>query len=329
MSALVLKTTNLATVEQMVEQAKDFAHASKATATRRAYASDLSHFAAFCASINQPALPATPQTVALYITTLAEKFAVATIKRRAVAIARQHKEYGAAVAAYGEKIANPVADEHVRAVLSGIVRTKGTAQRKKDALTSDPLRDALLTIDTSTLKGKRDKAILLLAFACASRRSELAALNVEDLRFEKSGLVVTIRRSKTDQSGAGREIGVPFVMNEGLCAAKAVKVWLTAAGITEGAAFRTFSFAGELKENRIDGKDVARLVKRVAQKAGLNGDFAAHSLRAGFITTAAGTKGVSEVDIQRVSGHRSVAVLRGYVRRANVFESAPLSAIFG
>jgi integrase len=174
----------------------------------------------------------------------------------------------------------------------------------------------------------------LLTFACAGRRSEVAALNVEDLRFEQSGLVVTIRRAKTDQSGAGREIGVPFVNDRELCAVRAVRAWLAASHITSGALFRTFAIAGRrrprlLTGNRISGRDVARLVQRVTRRAKLTGDFAAHSLRAGFITTAASTKGVSEVDIQRVSGHHSVAILRGYVRRANVFQGAPLSAMFG
>jgi integrase len=106
-----------------------------------------------------------------------------------------------------------------------------------------------------------------------------------------------------------------------------VRKWIEAAGITAGPLFRTFNGGSKLTSNRIAPIDVARLVKRVTLAAGIEGDFAAHSLRAGFITSAASTKGVSEVDIQRVSGHRSVAILRGYVRRANVFEDAPLAAM--
>ena len=317
---IVPVSANLPAIQTMVDQAKDYANASKATATRKAYASDLRDFAAFCDEIGECQLPASPQTVALYFTALASTKTVSTIRRRMVAISQSHKE---------RMLANPVADPHVQAIIAGIARVKGTAQRKKDALTGDHLRSALLTINTETLQGKRAKAMLLLAFACAGRRSEIAALNVEDLRFERAGLVVTIRRSKTDQLGEGREIGVPYVLNAGLCAVQAVKTWLEASKIRTGPLFRTFSFAGILTKNRIDGKDVSRLVKRVVGNAGIEGDFAAHSIRAGFITQAASTKGVSEVDIQRVSGHRSVAILRGYVRRANVFQDAPLSAMFG
>jgi integrase len=284
--------------------------------------------------------------VALYFAHLAESGkAVATIRRHAVSIAVAHTIAG---------LPSPITDPHVRAILRGITRTKGTAQRKKTALTSDLLRDALRAIDEGdftggirggstagglTLMDVRDRAILLLTFAIAGRRSEVAALNVEDLRFEPSGLIVTLRRAKTDQSGAGREIGVPLVADRELCAVRAVKAWLTESKITSGGAqgtalFRTFAIAGRRRPrlmtgNRIDGRDVARLVQRVTRKAHLTGDFAAHSLRAGFITTAASTKGVSEVDIQRVSGHHSVTILRGYVRRANVFQGAPLAVMFG
>lgn len=324
--AIVAVKKNLPALASIVDRAKDFANASKAKATRRGYDADLRDFTAFCDAHGVEALPATPQTVALYLTNLAEiGKAVATIRRRMVAIAQAHKERG---------FLNPVADPHVRAIVQGIYRTLGTAQRKKTALTAEHLPNALLTIDTATLKGKRDKALLLLTFFLAGRRSEIAALDVEDLRFERSGLVVTIRRSKTDQIGAGREIGVPYVAHEGLCAVRALQVWLDASGIKEGALFRTFAMAPKgktatLSEKRIAPEDVARLVQRVTGKAGISGDFAAHSLRAGFITTAASTKSVSEHDIQRVSGHRSVAILRSYVRKASVLQDCPASAMFG
>lgn len=322
------------TLSTIVERAKDYARASKADETRRGYASDLRTFASFCEAHGLGvALPASPQTVALYLTGLAETpspgtgkpRSVATIRRHAVSLSVAHKALG---------LASPVSDPVVREILRGISRTKGVAQRKKTALTGDLLRDALRAIDTSALMGLRDRAVLLLTFACAGRRSEIAALDFEDLRFEKAGLVVTIRRSKTDQSGQGREIGVPLVADEDFCAVRAVKAWLAASKIKTGPLFRTFSIAGRgrprlMTGNRIGGRDVARLVQRVTGKADLAGDFAAHSLRAGFITTAASTKGVSEVDIQRVSGHHSVTILRGYVRRANVFQGAPLSAMFG
>jgi integrase len=131
-------------------------------------------------------------------------------------------------------------------------------------------------------------------FACAMRRAEAAALDVADLRYDARGLVVTLRRSKTDQEGQGREIAVPFVANGRLCAATHVRKRLDVVGISDGPVFRTFNGGKKLTANRIAPIDVARMVKRVTLAAGIDGDFAAHSLRAGFITSAAATKGVSE-----------------------------------
>jgi integrase len=281
-----------------VDRARDFAKASNAHATRKAYASDLRDFAAYCQRIGELALPADPAVVGTYLATIAETNSVATIRRRMVAIAQAHKDAGAP---------NPVAHRDVQKVLAGIVRTKTVAQTRKDALTKDRLEEAVKAL-RADLKGQRDRALLLLTFACALRRAEAAALDVADLRYDARDLVVTLRRSKTDQEGQGREIAVPFVANSRLCAATHVRTWLEAAAIVDGP---------------------ARLVKRLTLAAGIEGDFAAHSPRAGFITSAAATKGVSEADIQRVSGHRSVAILRGYVRRANVFDEAPLTAILG
>ena len=175
---------------------------------------------------------------------------------------------------------------------------------------------------------------MLLGFALAARRSEIAALNVEDLAYNAKGLVVTIRRSKTDQSGAGQEIGVPMVAKDELCAVRAVAAWMEVSGIRSGALFRSFGPGGKnrpmrLTANRIGGRDVANLVKRLTGNADIPGDFAAHSLRAGFITTAASTPGVTESAIQTVSRHKSTEILRGYVRRATVFDDAPLAAMFG
>ncbi len=206
--------------------------------------------------------------------------------------------------------------------------------RQKEALTLDLLRATLLTLqrERNALKATRDRALLLLGFAGAFRRSELAALDVGDLRFDRRGLTVTLRRSKTDQGGAGRDVAIPVVNIETLCPVRAMREWLERADVTEGAVFRTFSMPrrrgkqSQLQTQRIDAKDVARLVQRVARNAHLEGDFAAHSLRAGFVTSAA-QKMVPEVDIQRVTGHRSIATLRRYVRRATLFEDAPLTTI--
>lgn len=238
--------------QRLDEQASALGRAAKARATKIAYASDLRDFALYCEQHQESAFPASPQTVARYIahlqtkhvavspelarqavitnqcskTTDVEPCTVSTIARRMVAISQAHKKAG---------LPNPVADPCVREILQGLRREKGVAQKKKDPITLDHLRAVLPTIDTATLKGKRDKALLLFGFALASRRSEIAALNIEDLRFNTRGLLVTIRKSKTDQTGKSRRIGVPQVADEELCAVTAVKVWLEASSIKEPA----------------------------------------------------------------------------------------------
>jgi ligand-binding sensor domain-containing protein/integrase len=166
-----------------------------------------------------------------YLATISATKSVASIRRRMVAIAQAHKDAGAP---------NPVAHRDVQKVLAGIVRTKTVAQTRKDALTKDRLEEAVKALGMA-LKGQRDRALLLLTFACALRRAEAAALDIEDPRYDSRGLVVTIRRSKTDQEGEGREIGVPFVANGRLCAATHVRTWLEAAAIVDGPVFRTFN----------------------------------------------------------------------------------------
>ena len=139
---------------------------------------------------------------------------------------------------------------------------------------------------------------------------------------------MTLRRSKTDQAGAGREVAIPQLRTEALCPVHALRTWLTAAAIVEGPVFRTFSMRGGLQGHRIDGRDVARLVQRLTGRARLEGDFAAHSLRAGFVTSGAEC-GIADGSLKNVTGHRSAAMLRGYVRRATLFDEAPLARIMG
>lgn len=296
------------------ERAADYGRNAKSPATRRAYASDLRDFGAYGVRHGLPTLPAAPQTVALYLTALAEAgLSVSTIRRRAAAIAHSHSELD---------IEAPTSSKVVRSILSGIAREKGVAPVQKAALTIDLLKSALLSVGDGNIHALRDRAILLVGFYAAMRRSEIAALDVEDVRFEPEGLSVTIRRSKTDQEGAGYEIGLPSLYVAAICPVTAILNYVKAAGITAGPLFRTFTMRGQLQENRIDGRDVARIVQKAAKKAGLAGDLSGHSLRAGFVTSAAKAK-IPIDAIARVSRHKSVPILLRYVRKATLYEDAP------
>jgi len=304
-------------VDVLVERARSFAESSSSSATRRAYASDLRDFDAFCAAHGLASFPATAQTIVLYVSSLGSTHKVATIRRRLAAISVRHRRSG---------LESPCSHRIVREVVSGIARQKGTAPRRVDAVTIEVLRSLLLAIRGDDLAARRDRSIILLGFAAALRRSELAALRLEDLRFSKRGLLLTIRRSKTDQEGAGQEIAVPFVENASLCAVRAVLAWIDSAGIVDGPVFRSLTPHRRVQALPITGRDVANLVQRLAKRARLDGDFSGHSLRSGFVTAAAQAKVPLDV-IMRTTRHRSLAVVQGYIRRGDAFEAPALSAI--
>jgi integrase len=299
-----------------VEAARSYRRASKAKNTRRGYASDLRGFAAWAHVHGLATLPADPATIGLYIAHLATTGRKAsTISRAVAAISISHKEAG---------LPNPCTHPEVVAILAGIRREIGIAPNRKTALTLARLREALAAIGNHGPQALRNRAILLVGFHGAFRRSEIASLDIEDLRFEREGVVITLRSSKTDQEAAGREVPL-LTMPPSICPIRALRQWIAAAGIESGALFRTFSLSRELTANRIDPYDVARIVQKATKGAELAGDFAGHSLRSGFCTEAA-TRKVPLDQIARISGHKSSDILLGYIRRATPFEGAPQRA---
>ena len=157
------------------------------------------------------------------------------------------------------------------------------------------------------------------AFAGAFRRSELVALDFADLTFNRDGLIVTLRRSKTDQEGAGRKVGIPYGSNPDTCPVRAVQSWLEQASDTDGLAFRSVNRHGKVPPDGLAPLDVARIVKKLTQRAGLDPvKYAGHSLRAGHATSAA-IAGASERSIMNQTGHRSVQMVRRYIRDGSLF----------
>ncbi|MBL6081126.1 site-specific integrase [Belnapia sp. T18] len=204
--------------------------------------------------------------------------------------------------------------------MKGIRRTHGTAPAKKAAADVVVLRDALSELaKIPGPRALRDRALLLVGFAGALRRSELVALDLADIRFVAEGVVLTLRRRKTDQEGQGTEVALPYGQSERTCPVLTLRAWLEAAGITNGPVFVSVNRGGKIGSARLSPLDVARVVKAAVEAAGSNpADFSGHSLRSGFITSAA-RAGVAERHIQNQSGHRSLPVLRGYIRRGSLF----------
>ena len=169
------------------------------------------------------------------------------------------------------------------------------------------------------LAGTRDRAILLLGFAGVMRRRELVSLDVEDLALAPEGLVISINKSKTDQTHRGRKVGIPYGAHESTCPVRAVLRWLEQSRLSDGPLFRGVTKHGTVRTTRLTDQIVANIVKRYAKAIGKYASrFSAHSLRAGFITSAA-IAGVQERSIQDQSGHQSVTVLRRYIRDACIF----------
>jgi integrase len=293
---------------------------SIAASTRRAYASDWRMFAGWCARRSALALPAAPVTVAAFLASEADRgFRPVTIARRSAAIAAAHRD---------QNQPNPCDSASVRRVLSGIRREHGVApERRATPLDLDPLRAVIEQLDHQerehgqTLAGRRDRALILLGFAAALRRSELVALDVEQLQFTPRGLLVTITKSKTDQDQAGQTVAVPYATaSDQRCAVRAVRAWLQTAGIYRGAVFRRLRRGDHVSPDRLTAQSVALVLKRRAQAAGRAPEqLSGHSLRSGYITAAAAA-GVEERKIQNVSRHKDIGVLRSYVRAANAFD---------
>jgi site-specific recombinase XerD len=301
-------TTALASLSQ---QAQEFAAAAKAANTLRAYHADWKDFRFWCEVHRLPSLPATPDTVALYLTDRAATLKSSSLARRLTTISRAHQVAGESSPA---SMQNAVVSE----VWKGIKRRKGTAQHgKKPLLTPDVRR--LIAGLPQNLQGLRDRALLLAGFAGGFRRSELAALRVEDLQVTTDGVIVRLGKSKTDQEGQGRPVALPYGSDPATCPVRALRAWLERSGIATGPLFRGVDRLGSVSDRALHADSIAYLVKRAAGRSGLEAmDYAGHSLRAGLATQAA-MNGASELAIMKQTGHRSLATVRKYIREGSLF----------
>ena len=292
-----------------LEQVQEFIRASKAESTIRGYRADWREFCGWCEANGVSPLPALPEVVASYIADCAGRLKVGSIQRRINAIAEAHKAVGLDPPTHHAMVAN---------TMKGIRRMLGTAASQKAPTLTDDIRAMVDATDTGII-GLRDRALVLLGFAGAFRRSELVALDVEDCSFGKDGLTVTLRRSKTDQDGVGRKIGIPYGSNPDTCPVRTAQGWMEVAGIGSGALFRSINRHGKVQQGRLSGIDVARVVKKLAERAGLDpAKYAGHSLRAGHATSAA-IAGASERSIMNQTGHRSVQMVRRYIQDGSLF----------
>jgi site-specific recombinase XerD len=301
-----------------MQKTQEYLENARSRNTIRGYRSDWKQFERWCAERGISALPATPDSIAVYLSDRAGTLKTATLEHHLSAIAKAHKTAGHP---------SPVKDNALIAeTLKGIKRVHGMAPVQKAPVLTDDLRVMLRHVPARIL-GLRDRALLLVGFCGAFRRSELVSLDCSDLAFTAEGLQVTLRRSKTDQEGRGRSVAIPFASNAQTCPVRALQAWLEASGITEGAVFRPVNRHGTISRRRLSDKSVATKIKRYVSAAGLDPVlYSGHSLRAGFVTSAARAK-VPERIIMLQTGHKSIDMVLKYVRAANAFQENAMNAL--
>lgn len=296
-------------LKDLEKAAKRYAQASLSENTRRGYQSDFEDFTYWCKRTNRESLPATPNTVALYLTKMSAHLKVSSLRRRITAIRKIHEL---------SRFPSPTKDEHVKSVLRGILRTKGEAQKHAAPTLLVHIKQMIAALPRDN-KGARDKSLILLGFAGGFRRSELVGIDVEDLSISDEGLTIRIRKSKTDQTRRGRTVAVTFGANIDLCPIRALQDWLALSNTSGGPIFRSVDQWGYISPTRLTDQSVRLVLKESLHRAGIKEKgFSGHSLRAGFVTVAA-INGASEREIQRTTGHVSIAVLRRYIHDANIF----------
>jgi integrase len=289
----------------------EYVRESRATNSLKAYASDIEQFLTWGGHI-----PSQPEDIARYIAEEAERLKPATLTRRLASLAIAHRSRG---------LPNPTASELVRSVLQGIRRVKGTAQKAAKPLLKEDLFTILDKMGHS-LKDERDRSLMLIGFAGGFRRSELTGLNVKDLEFVRQGLIITLRHSKTDQSGNGRKIGIPFGRTRH-CPVQATENWLQRASIISGSLYRPIGKGGHMAVSRLSSDAVPDIIKHALEKAGINSaGYSGHSLRSGFATSAA-MAGVATWRIRKQTGHASDVMLGRYIRDGELFTDNAAGAL--
>jgi site-specific recombinase XerD len=324
-------------LQESLGRLEDFAGQAQAENTTRAYAADLEDFRHWCKNYDREWLPAGPETIGLYLGARADELSLATMERRLAAIASLHKEEGYESPA-------SVAEGPLRKIWKGIVREKTRQQDGAPPLMVEDLRSIIEHLPRYsssddgptgrlTLTSLRDRALLLVGWTGALRRSELVALTTSDIELiEGEGVNVYVRQSKSDQEGAGLVKGLPYGSNKETCPVTALRQWLQAAEgqlgePLEGDIFRRFHRGESIGESAMTAQYVSKVLKRHAESAGLDPDeYSAHSLRAGFITQAI-RAGKAERRVKEHSGHESWETFNQYVEEAGTFQDNPAEGI--
>ena len=281
---------------------------SKALNTLRAYKADYKDFALFCIKHGFKSMPSKAKIISLYLTHLSQTSKFSTLKRRLASISVIHRLSGHYI-----DTKHPMITEN----LMGIKRVKGSYQKAKKPILINDLKSIINVInqDRNEKRRLKNKALILIGFAGGFRRSELVAIQFEDIDFVKEGVKIFIKRSKTDQSGEGMTKGIPYFLNQDYCPVTSLKDWIKKSEIKSGKVFD------------MSDKNVALTVKKYTAIAGLDSKrYSGHSLRSGFATSAA-ELGAEERSIMAMTGHKTTQMVRRYIQEANLFKNNALNKI--
>lgn len=294
-------------------EARSLKNQSRSKATWRAYESDWRQFCDWCSSASVTSLPSTTETVVLFLSSeSARGLAPSTLNRRLAAIRLMH---------IAEDLPSPHNSLEVQEVMRGARNAWGAPAAKKAPAVDGIIKQMVARIDQSTKRGLRDRLVLLLGFAGALRRSELVALNIDDIEFKPKGLLVRIRSSKTDQSGQGQSVAILAQPSSELCPVSALQAWVECSGTNDGAIFKRIYRGDRISDQRLSAQTIKDIVKEAAFKIGLNpDDYAGHSLRRGFLTSA-GTNREDMLKILAQSRHKSVDMVREYMDDEDRFDN--------
>lgn len=287
----------------LLEDAHDLAQDAHAQNTIRTYESLWKHFCGFCNILGAPALPAHPATVVAYLAHIARNRKINTLETKLAAIRHYHLK---------ARVQDPTSDSAVKDVLDGARRKFGEAPTRKAAVELDVLAD-LLAVQPDSLRGARNRAILLVGYACDLRRSEIVALETHNVKFFSDRMVVTLSRSKTDQTREGFELNVPRIREDlDICPVHSLSTWLTIAKIKSGPIFRKIDRWEHIADSALTNQVVADIIKDAAAAAGYDPkEFSGHSLRRGLITQAARNR-EGTGDIRKVSRHKTEVMVDVY-----------------
>lgn len=290
---------------------RDYIRNSVSENTRRAYRADIAHFIAWGGTI-----PTSDVMIAEYLAAHAPSLSVATLTRRLASLSKAHTAKG---------FTSPTKAELVKSTMRGIKRTHAAPQRLAQPLLVEDLMRVMPMLGNDR-KAARDRALLLVGFAGGFRRSELVGLNVEDIEWVRQGLVIHLRRSKTDQEGQGRKIGIPYARGR-WCPVECLKSWLREAEIECGPVFRSVTRHDHVCAKRLSAEAVNGVIKACLKAIGFDPDeYSGHSLRAGLATSAA-KAGVATWKIRQQTGHASDAMLERYIRDGELFTDNAAGAL--